>query len=148
MRIHCIFIYVPGNGKKGFSKLIKSVTNYPNMNKYIALISRTNLVCPVRNFLGLIATAFGLGAISRFSYMQKGYEDLNLKLETGKGKFLVKIFSKGKKPSAVSDYVRVIEEFRKNKVPVPKLFMAQGKPAYSRKGKKGAVFACVIEFVD
>ena len=31
---------------------------------------------------------------------------------------------------------------------MPKLFMAQGKPVYSRKGKKGAVFACVMEFVD
>lgn len=71
--------------------------------------------------VAIVAKKYRLGNIIKFNQILEGYEDYNIKLETNKGKFLIKMFSQFKSFRHVKDNVTGLKEFHSIGMLVPKL---------------------------
>ncbi len=107
-----------------------------------SVLKRTELGMPLKSALEIVSSEYRIGKILRYKIIQMGYEDANVILETGKGKYVLKIFSKIKSLSKINDGVKGLVEFRKAGVPTPKLFKAKGKYLL----KIGKSYMCLIGF--
>ncbi|MBI1973237.1 phosphotransferase [Candidatus Micrarchaeota archaeon] len=116
---------------------------------YKELVGRTNLDIPVTTLLERVTEHFGLGAIIRHEPILEGYEDLNIKLKTDSGKYVVKAFSKEKRLENHQDYVRALVELPKAGVPVAKIIRAGDDSHILRiSGSKGDTLTIVMEFFE
>jgi len=103
----------------------------------ILLLYRTNLSMPFNEFLQNVAASYPkIGNIISFQPIIEGYEDANILLLTTTGKFVIKIFFKGRSKGNVESYIRIVEEAQKIGVPVAKLVAGvNGNLSYASKDK-------------
>ena len=108
------------------------------------ILARTELQMPLESALERVSEAYRIGNILHYRIIQMGYEDANIILETIKGKYVLKIFSKIKILRKINDNVKGLVEFRKAGVPTPKLLKSKGKYLL----KIGKSYLCLMEFFE
>src|SRR3989344_7128614 len=110
-------------------------------------LDRPDIKGSLKDFLRLVTEEFQLGTIQKFSRFPIGYQELNIKLHTSQGIFVVKIFSREKSLSRVKENVEGYIEFAKLGVPTPKLRVTKDNEyIFLTKGKTQEVYTCVMEF--
>ncbi len=110
-------------------------------------LDRPDIKGSLDDFLHHVSDVFQLGTIRKFSRFPLGYQELNIKLETSQGVYVVKTFSKEKPLSRVKKNIQGYLEFPKLGVPMPKLRVTkEGNPILITKGKRQQVFTCVMEY--
>ncbi|MBI4015654.1 MAG: phosphotransferase [Candidatus Aenigmarchaeota archaeon] len=115
------------------------------MREYIVagdILKRVDLQVPLKSALEKVSEAYRIGNVLHYRIIQMGFEDANIVLETKKGKYVLKIFSKLKTLRKINDVVKGLVEFRKAGVPTPKLLKARGKYLL----KIGKSYMCLMEF--
>lgn len=118
----------------------------PNLDR---LLSRADLRLPINVLLKQAAYVYGLSEIEHFELLRDGYEELNIKITTiKKDVYVVKIFSRGKIPENIHDYVKGLIEFSKAGIPVPKLLKANDTYLWETEGNHGMTYLCFMEFCE
>ncbi len=112
------------------------------------LLNRIDILLPIEDLLQIVVRDYRLGRVLDFLYFEKGYEDLNVKLVTASGIYVVKIFNINRSYGRPQYYVKGLVEFTKINVRVPKLFEHNGEYLYSTPGKKTNTFLCVMEYFE
>jgi Ser/Thr protein kinase RdoA (MazF antagonist) len=108
--------------------------------------SRISIEIPLDQLLVKVSNHFSLGKIVDFSIERTGYEELNVRIRTSKGVFLVKIFSKLKSKSTINDYIMGMLEFRKAGIPIPKLLSSASGYLYKLEERKNTTYLCVMNY--
>jgi len=116
------------------------------LNKFDALLSRVNLSSSLSELLDQVSVEFDLGQIITFDPIEIGYEELNLKVSTDKGIFIVKMFSKSKQVATIEDYIRGMTSFRNAGIPMPRLLKSKDGYLFRSSDKKGDIFLCVMDY--
>jgi len=112
-------------------------------------LDRPDFAGSLKNFLQEVAFAFQLGTIRKFLKFPLGYQELNIKLETSQGVYVVKTFSKEKSLSRVKENIQGYLEFSKLGVPMPKLRVTKDNESILiTKGKQQEVYTCVMEYFE
>lgn len=78
------------------------------MSEHSAL-DRLQHLGPLDPVIERICVAYGLGKLLHFSVIEVGYEDCNTIIETESGKFVAKIFSKGRSTEDISRYSQIMQ---------------------------------------
>jgi Ser/Thr protein kinase RdoA (MazF antagonist) len=68
-----------------------------------------------------VAEAYKLGDVANYRVIEVGYEDCNVKLDAGRGKFLVKIFAKSRSGSEITRYSEILRVATDQGVRMPHL---------------------------
>lgn len=112
-------------------------------------LDRPDINGSLDNFLQHVSNVFQLGTIRKFLRFPLGYQELNIKLETSQGVYVVKTFSKEKPLSRVKDNVQGFIEFPKIGVPMPKLLTTKNNEfILISKGKHQEVYSCVMVYFE
>lgn len=109
-------------------------------------LSRVDLAQPLPAVLNQIVQVYQLGTTSSYSIIRTGYQELNLKLVTSLGSFIVKIFSKEKSFTRIKDNITNYLEFARLGIPVPQLRKNQSGYLYQVSGKLQPNFLCVMNY--
>lgn len=112
-------------------------------------LDRPDIKGSVDNFLQHVSSVFQLGTIKKFLRFPLGYQELNIKLETSHGVYIVKTFSKEKPLSRVKENIQGYLEFSKLGVPMPKLRVTKDNEfILITKGEHQEVYTCVMEYFE
>lgn len=109
---------------------------------------RVHLPQPLDTLVKNIASEYSLGKLRTYSIFELGYEDVNIKLETHRGIYVLKIFSKIRPLSFPKQYTFAMEALYKQGVPVPKLFLAKNKTLQSINSNNITTQYCVMEYFN
>lgn len=85
------------------------------------ILARVNIDFSLAELVEQTARQFDLGAINKFELIHHGYQDLNVKVETDRGEFIIKVFSKRRTVINVEEQTRALRFFHENGLPVPNL---------------------------
>lgn len=99
------------------------------------LLSRTPLEIPFENFLEEVKKAYDFKEIHWYTPILEGYENANIKIDTDKGSFVIKIFAKEISDFQAESYITVTEEALRVGVPLAKLL--EGKDGFLQKFPQG-----------
>lgn len=105
---------------------------------------RINLTMPLEKLVNQVVKNYFLGKIIKLERFKIGYEELNLKLTTNKGIFVIKIFSKTRNLEKLNDYLKGWQEFAKNDIPVAKLLKSSQGYLFGQQNN----YLCVSRFFD
>lgn len=120
--------------------------NYLDLNT-VNLLGRVDSRIDKNRLVKEIVRDYKLGHIKKFRQIHEGFEDYNIRLETTKGVFLLKLFSQYKSFRHVKDNVRGLLAFQKAGVRVPRLYKtAKGDYLYYYETKEVMVLGCVMEY--
>ncbi len=108
-------------------------------------LSRVDISIPLDQLITLVAREYNLGNVKKFEYIKIGFEDLNIKLETERGKYVVKIFSKLCDPMFIKDYIEAILKFRGAGIPTPIILKNNDDYLFSIERKTRL---CVMEYFE
>ncbi len=112
-------------------------------------LDRPDINGSLDNFLQHVSSVFQLGIIRKFLRFPLGYQELNIKLETSKGVYVVKIFSKEKSLPRVKENIQGHLEFSKLGVPMPRLRVTKNhESVLITKGEHQEVYSCVMEYFE
>lgn len=90
------------------------------------LLQRTNLSPVFSEFLHEVERQYpAVGKVMHYEPIVEGYEDANIKIDTDRGLFVVKIFSKARTAENCQSYIKILEE--SNRVGVPVVDLVSGK---------------------
>ena len=92
---------------------------------------RINSKIDLNTLFPKISSEFNLGKYIKWELILYGYSDFNVKLQTRKGNYCVKIFSKSREKEEIVDIVNRFLTLYQNKVPVPMLYSINGKYLYT-----------------
>ncbi len=108
-------------------------------------LNRIDLVESPRALLNRVLKEYGLGDLRSCKVLQKGIVEINIKVDTSKGSYVVKIYSNKRLPR-VGDILKGLQAFRRNGIPVSKLYVSKkGKNYFVVKSKSGKThYGCVI----
>ncbi len=109
-------------------------------------LSRVDMVHLLEAVLNDVIKKYQLGELKNYSFFERGYEDLNIKLETTQGVYVVKIFSKGRSKQFIDTYIRALNEFTHAGIPVSKLYKSEKGQLSQIKGRKNLSYLCVMEY--
>ena len=109
---------------------------------------RVHLPQPLDNLIENIVNEYSLGKLRAHSIFERGYEDLNIKLDTAKGMFVLKIFSKLRPSSFPQQNTIAMETLYKHGVPIPHLLAANNKSLQTIKFNNMITQYCVMEYFD
>lgn len=112
------------------------------------LLSRTYLEIPFEEFLEEVKKSYNFKDIYWYTPILEGYENANIKIDTDKGAFVIKIFAKEVSEQQAKDNVHVITEGRKNNIPLTKLL--EGGKGFLQKihQSKTDLYYVLMEFFD
>ena len=118
------------------------------------VLSRVNLDLSLEELVGSTVEQFALGKASKFELIRHGYQDLNIKVSTDSGEFILKVFSKRRTLTNVEEQTRTLNFFYENGVPVPHLVPCCGNPISMGEielfgvvpSSKGDAYVAVLEF--
>jgi Ser/Thr protein kinase RdoA (MazF antagonist) len=88
---------------------------------------------------------YRLDDLTEYSIIEIGYEDLNVRLITSTGRYLIKIFGSFRDEKNCRRYVDIMERVIAANVPQPKLFQVKGNSLYKFGDNQ---LLCVMEFID
>lgn len=110
------------------------------------LFKRTNLSVSLEDALNDISRLFKLGAISQFSLLNTGYQDLNIKLITEKGIFIVKFFSKDRAHKRISDIVKVMLSCHQKNISVQNILTTEDGQILTLSGPNGNTYITIFKY--
>lgn len=112
-------------------------------------LDRPDIKGSLDDFLQHVSSVFQLGTIKKNLRFPLGYQELNIKLETSQGVYVVKTFSKEKPLSRIKENIQGYLEFSKLGVPMPKLRVTKDNESILiMKGKHQEVYSCVMEYFE
>lgn len=94
-------------------------------------LSRINISLSVPEILRDVILVYRLGKIIRFSIFERGYEDVNIKLTTTSGVYVVKIFSKLRPKNFIKSYIEILTLLTEKNLPTPKLLPVNNAYVYT-----------------
>lgn len=107
--------------------------------------SRINYSGDFTEFIKDICNVFQIGPFNQFSIIDVGFEDCNVIIETEKGKFVTKIFSKERSAEDVKRYIEIIQKVIEAGIRHPSLLKtSSGSSTYQFKN----VSLVVMEFIE
>lgn len=113
----------------------------------VNLLGRVDSRIDKADLISEVSKIYGLGRVKKFQQIHEGFEDYNVKLETSRGVFLVKVFSQFKSFRHVKDNIRGLAEFARAFVAVPKLLKnVLGEYLFYYETKETSALVCVMEF--
>ncbi len=113
------------------------------------MLSRVCLDRPLSEFISDICVRFDLHAPETFAPIQRGYQDLNVKLTTAGGRqYVIKVFSKLRTLTNIQDQVRALILLGEHGLPVPRLVNAPDQPVAEISDASGNAYVCVMEYFD
>ncbi len=109
-------------------------------------LSRVDISSSIEDLLNQVIMTYSLGRVISYKFFDLGYEDLNIKLITNKGAYVIKVFSKFRHTRSIKDYIKGLIEFRKAGILTPRL--KEHKEGYLLKvpGKNKESYLCVMEY--
>lgn len=112
-------------------------------------LDRPDIKGSLDDFLQHVSSVFQLGTIKKILRFPLGYQELNIKLETSQGVYVVKTFSKEKPLSRIKENIQGYLEFSKLGVPMPRLRVTKNhESVLITKGKHQEVYSCVMEYFE
>ena len=94
-------------------------------------IDRLNFSGSLEPVVTRLSTAYGVGATRDFSVIGVGYEDCNVAVEASSGKFVAKIFQKGRTMQDITRYATIMEKAVDAGVNHPPLLKTDGETVYN-----------------
>jgi Ser/Thr protein kinase RdoA (MazF antagonist) len=92
-----------------------------------------------------VVSDYQLGNFIDAKIIEIGYEDLNIKLTTSAGNYLIKIFGSFRDKDNCRRYVEIMEKVVKSGVPHPKLYSVNGNFLYRY---DQGLMLCVMDYID
>jgi len=93
--------------------------------------NRINFNGDLNQLINRTATSYSLGSVVSHSVVEVGFEDFNVKISTGQGDYLAKIFSKNRTADEIARNVTNIEMAIAGGVNHPELLLANGRVLHS-----------------
>ena len=109
---------------------------------------RIGLNTDLSNISRIICERYNLGEFISNKVITVGYEDYNYCLETSKGKYCVKIFSKVRTREEIDNYLDRIRAVSKSNVSAPRLFLADGDVVLSFDYNDNHYDLVVFEYIN
>lgn len=94
-----------------------------------------------------ICRRYGIGDLCDFAVVTTGYEDVNVKIKTSKGNFLIKIFAKNRTRKEIIRYVAIMEKALEAGITIPPLLTSFAPPPYKSKGMRGKHCSFIKEWL-
>lgn len=91
---------------------------------------------------------FDFGDLLSFSKLSFGYQDSNIVIETEKGKFFVKIFSKEHSDQNCREYIKLMEIVHEAGISYPRLIKANQESFFLVKMAEADIRLCVQEYIN
>jgi homoserine kinase type II len=113
-------------------------------DKYLSRINYSQDLTPL---LQQVAESFGVGAYQAHHVIPVGYEDLNVRLDTTRGSYFVKLFARSRLSSDIVRYVSIIEKVMAAGVRHPRL-LADNIGEHLHYLADGKVSLVVMEWID
>lgn len=111
--------------------------------------SRIDTKLTLGQIIDQTAIAFHLGSIESFHVITSGYQDLNVYLKAKNGAFVLKIFSKEKSFSRITDLIWGYTTLRTREVPLPELVTTpEHDYLLPLPGNHNASYACLFRYFD
>lgn len=98
----------------------------------------------VRNLAG----AYGLGRVLSFSVIALGFEDCNLEVVTGSGRYVAKVFAADREAKDVQRYVSVLEAVEAAPIGHPRLHRTTGAGSLLHEDEVSGDAMVVMDYVD
>ena len=109
---------------------------------------RLNFSGEIEPVIDRLALAYGIGKPRSFSPIGIGYEDCNVIVETGKGKYVAKMFEKERTSEDIANYGQMMEKVMEAGVTHPRILRSQdGEIIYSDSEAKG-ISLILMEFIE
>ncbi len=113
------------------------------------IVARIDIRDPLDAVLASVARDYSLGDITSFSVIETGYQDCNVLLTTASGKYVVKIFRKGRTQKRIEDVLGGHEALKHSGVPLPTLLRTKDNRLFtSVPGTVQTTNLCVFEFFE
>ncbi len=106
-------------------------------------LERIGFKSSLESLLETVCKDYEIGIYQDHQVIEKGYEDLNVELETSKGKFLVKIFNSRRSDVECRKYVEVMNTAIDSGVKHPELYHYNGESLYTYQN----THLCVMDFI-
>ncbi len=110
------------------------------------ILNRIDISQSLKELIKDVVREYAVGKVISWEPMRVGYSDVNVKVITSTGIYLLKIFNKDKSYQNIADYIKGLVEFRKVGVPTPRLLKNKNKFLYKLPGNK--IYLCLMEFFD
>jgi Ser/Thr protein kinase RdoA (MazF antagonist) len=109
---------------------------------------RINFQGDLKILLSNVAKDYNLGEFLSYNINLIGYEDLNVVLQSSKGKYFVKIFSSFRKINDCHRFLNIVNTVIGAGVNHPKLFSASNGQLYEFESDGKITRLCVMEYID
>lgn len=118
------------------------------MDKELEFQRRTGYEGALPPVLDQLTSLYGIGDYVSHSPVLMGYEDFNLKLETGKGKYFVKMFATFRTDEECRNYTGIIEKVLQAGVSHPTLYIGPNGPMFELPVDGKILKGCVLQFLE
>lgn len=118
------------------------------MNIATSLRERINFQGEFEELLNDVATSYKIGSFVGFEPIEMGYEDVNLKLVTTKGKFFVKIFSEARDNAECLRLVNIVKSAIDKGVSHPQILKQDVGYIFRNQYEQFNIRLAVFEWID
>ncbi len=123
--------------------MLKSDLMTNNIQKFL---SRTNLSIPIIDYLKQVVSYFNLGMLYKFEFIEQGYEDVNIKIYTSSGDYVIKMFNKNRSLPRIKSIIKGLNEFHKIGIPTTELISFNKKCLYQSNQSQRKIYSYVTKF--
>ena len=102
----------------------------------------------IKELLEIVCKDFKLGEYIKHSIIAVGYEDLNFKLSTNSGVFLVKALANFRNDQGRKRYLQIMNKVNEAGVNHPKLYKSDRDFLHKIESNGGCVYLFVMQFID
>ena len=110
--------------------------------------ARINYPGKLRPLMSQVCEAYKVGDYIDHKIIATGYEDLNLILETYRGKFFIKIFSAFRNENECINYISVMLDVVNAGINHPKLYKSQQGYLYKKTLDNVTIRLCLMQYID
>ena len=119
------------------------------MSATLPAFAKLNFTGTAQELVDAICVAFNLGKCNELGSNTYGYEDVNLKIQTSKGDYFVKIFTSSRDSEEVNRCIEVLERVAASKINHPKFILqANGRILGHLELGESSIYFCVMECID
>ncbi len=109
---------------------------------------RLNYSGSLEPVVGRLNAAYGIGTVKDFSVIGVGYEDCNVVVNTDDGKFVAKIFEKGRTSEDIARYREIMEAVMRAGVSHPRLFRTSSGDIVHTDNEANGISMVLMKFVE
>lgn len=111
-------------------------------------VGRLNYSGELDPVIDRLCAAYGIGQPDKFSIVEVGYEDCNVVIETAKGKYVAKMFSKTRKPEEVERYTSIMRKVAEAGVNYPELMHTDKREIIHNDREANGISMVLTRFVE